>query len=158
MFVTLNQFYLFIACVAFGGVVGVIYTPILLVKEKVGSLILEFFLDFIYFFCIAFLFSKYSFSLHFPSLRGYMIAGVFLGIILYVKSFHITLAKVCKRVYNILKKNFHSKVCKDDRRKNEKINNIDDDRGSASIVRANIGYGVPTYRNKGGKKSRVRVR
>lgn len=100
MFVTLNQIYVFISCIAFGGVVGIFYTPILLLKDKNGSSLIVITLEISYFLIISICFLGYSFVLNFPSLRAYMILGVFVGIFLYVKSFHIMLAKVCKKIYN----------------------------------------------------------
>ena len=117
MFVTFNQFYVFIASIAFGGLGGLFYSPILLVKEKINNLSLAFFLDIIYFLVLSISFLFYSYWLKFPSFRAYMLFGVFVGIILYVKSFHNILAKVIKKVYNIFRKFFVLRKNAHDRRK-----------------------------------------
>lgn len=106
MFVTLNQFYVFIATIAFGCVGGLFYSPILLVKGKTNNLPFAFLLDIIYFLVLSVCFLFYSYWFEFPAFRAYMLFGVFVGIILYVKSFHNTLAKVIKKVYNIFRKIF----------------------------------------------------
>ena len=117
MFVTFNQFYVFIASVAFGGIGGLLYSPILLLRRKIDNLLFKFLLDTIYFLALSILFLFYGFLFKFPSLRAYMILGVFIGIILYVKSFHNILAKVTKKVYNIFRKIFVLRKRTDDRRK-----------------------------------------
>ena len=102
MFVTKNQLYVFIACLAFGGGVGGVFSlfsiifgcaknklikalPFVLISIPLG---------------IAYVF--YGYMLKFPNFRLYMIAGVFCGIYLYFKSFHIILAKFVKKFYNII--------------------------------------------------------
>ncbi len=104
MFVTLNQFYIFIACVGFGAVAGVPYSVILFYRNKFRRYIIPKIVEFLYFAIIACCFIYYSYLIGFPSLRGYMYVGVFLGIYLYVKSFHYILAKILKRLYNIKKR------------------------------------------------------
>ena len=117
MFVSLNQFYIFIASISFGIIGGVLYCPINFIKKKLKKFQILFLLDILYFFVLSVLFLFYSFLLKFPNVRAYMIFGVFLGIILYIKSFNNILAKVIKRVYNIISKNFAIRKNKDDRRK-----------------------------------------
>ena len=103
MFVSLNQFFIFIASVSIGGISAVIFTffmPIIaLIKNKILRNLLNFFS--IIFIGIFYIIASYL--LKFPSIRLYMIVGVFVGILLYIKSFHITLAKLFKKVYKIIK-------------------------------------------------------
>ncbi len=106
MFVTFNQIYVFLACISFGVLSGVVYSPLIAVKERINKLPVSILIDFIYFFLLSIGYLIYSFSFNFPSFRAYMIAGVFLGIFLYLKSFRFMLAKVEKRLYNRYKKNF----------------------------------------------------
>ena len=156
MFVTLNQLYVFIACVSFGGVVGVLYSPILLLKEKFKKNIFVFILEIFYYLLTTLMFIWYSYLLKFPNLRGYMIAGVLIGILLYVKSFHYMLAKLIKRYYNILRKYFLRKKS-NDRRKNKKINNSVNGGGSIATLRSPFGHGIRARGYKAGKQGKDRV-
>ena len=80
MFVTANQFYVFLACVGFGGVSGVLFTLSLPFKLLLKQKWVEWIIDFIIFFIIGLLFILYSLRLKFPSLSTYMIFAVFVGI------------------------------------------------------------------------------
>lgn len=115
MFVSANQFYVFIACIGFGSVMGVVYSPILAVKSKIKSRVLKVVSDVSFFAVLCFTYALFSFYSDFPSLRAYMIAGVFMGIILYVKSFNIILAKFARMIYNKIVKTYKKRKTKDDR-------------------------------------------
>ena len=110
MFVTLNQFYVFLSCLSFGGASGVIFFIFWLVKYKIKNKIIRAVIDVLTSLIVTVLYVFYSFYMQFPSFRAYMILGVILGIYLYVKSFHIILAILCKKIYNILKKNKEKKI------------------------------------------------
>lgn len=101
MFVTAKQFYIFLACVSLGVVLGVIYSLVSPIKKLVKLYPLAILLDIIFFVFTAFCYVKVSYEYNFPSLRFYMIIGVFVGVIGYIKSFNIILAKLVKKVYNI---------------------------------------------------------
>ncbi len=103
MFVSSGQFYVFIACVAYGTVLGVLFFLVADLTSKVKNKILRGFFDFLPFFIGAVLFVLYYNYYNFPSFRWYMIFGVFLGVILYGESFRLILAKAIKKVYNIRK-------------------------------------------------------
>ncbi|MBE5734753.1 MAG: hypothetical protein E7347_06920 [Clostridiales bacterium] len=119
MFVTKNQLFIFIACLSFGGVSGVIYTLSALIKKPIRNKFLRFLPDILFSFPFGVLFVVYSYSLNFPNVRPYMLFGVFLGLLLYFKSFHIILAKCGKKIYNIYK--LAKGKAKYDRRKSKKI-------------------------------------
>ena len=93
MFVTKNQFSVFVACVAFGGMIGVFLSLFNLTKIKVRQKFIEAIIDVVGFVVVSITFSQYSFLLGFPSIRVYMIVGVLLGIYIYLKSLYILLAK-----------------------------------------------------------------
>ena len=104
MFVSHGQFYVFIASVSIGCVSGIIFSVVVefskLFKNRIVlqigyglSLILA---------SISFVYFQYKLS--FPSLRFYMIVGVFLGLIVYAKTFNLMLAKALKKLYNIIRK------------------------------------------------------
>ena len=82
MFASSGQASVFISCVAFGFAGGIIFS---LVQP------------------LSFIFCEFCIYFSFPSLRGYMIFGVFVGIFIYFKSFYITIAKINKKMYNIFK-------------------------------------------------------
>ncbi len=101
MFVTSGQFYVFISCVAFGCVSGVLLGVSDCVKRMVKNRALQISSDVFAFVLICFSFVAYSYLLNFPNVRAYMFLGVFLGIVLTFKSFNIILAKIGKKIYNI---------------------------------------------------------
>ena len=100
MFVTANQFYVFVACLAFGALVGVVFSFLEFFSSLIGKRWVKIIADFFAFIICFVLFEIYSFNMHFPSFRLYMVLGVFLGIIAYKKSFQIILAKIVKKLYN----------------------------------------------------------
>ncbi|MBQ3115545.1 MAG: hypothetical protein IJC07_00785 [Clostridia bacterium] len=120
MFVSKNQFFVFIACIAFGGLVGILFGIVSIFKKRlnvyVGAV-----LDVLCFVFVSILYVGYSFLLKFPNFRVYMTVGVLLGILIYFKSFNIILAKIAQKIYNIFRK--YIKRQKHDRRKEKKINN-----------------------------------
>lgn len=124
MFVTANQFYVFLACVGFGGVSGVLFTLSLPFKLLLKQKWVEWIIDFIIFFIIGLLFILYSLRLKFPSLSTYMIFAVFVGITAYMKSFHIMLAKIIKMGYNSIRLKLRKFT--DDRRKKQENKNCND--------------------------------
>lgn len=130
MFVTQNQFYVFIACLAFGGATGIIFTLFSIFKFGIKNKYLKCLPDFFAFIIVSALYCVYSHTLKFPSVRAYMIIGVFIGITLYFKSFYIVLAKYIEMLYNIIKK--HIAKVKYDGRKSEKTNNRRDGGRSTS--------------------------
>lgn len=110
MFVTAGQFYVFVACVAFGFAAGTLFSAAALVKFFFKSAAVRAIPDVIAFAVAAALYVKFAFLSGFPDFRAYMAAGVFVGIALYLKSLHISLAKICKKFYNIIKSKSRAKM------------------------------------------------
>ena len=106
MFATKSQFFVFVACVAIGGLGGVLFTAAAFIKlfiKRVGLKILP---DIAAFCAFTLLYVRLSFILQFPSYRLYMAAGALIGLLLYMKSFNHTLALLMKKLYNIIIKKF----------------------------------------------------
>ena len=154
MFVTLNQIYVFIACVSFGGIGGLIFSLFCIIKTLVKFKIFEVLCDV---FCMALLsvaFSVFSYKFSFPNIRVYMIFGVLLGLTLYLKSFHRILAKFAKKFYNITIQKFtKGKGRKNDRNKGEKVNSGTNGRGSVVTVYSSVNNGLSNDYDKRQKKS-----
>lgn len=94
------QFYVFLACVSFGGILGLFFSFKEILFYKVKNKNLQISIDICTFFFGGLVFSLYSLALSFPNFRAYMIAGVFLGLFIYNKTFRIMLAKILKKGYN----------------------------------------------------------
>ena len=122
MFVAKNQIYVFIACIAFGGVFGVFLSASSVIKYFIKNRVVKIIPDVITFALIGATFSGYAYLLKLPNLRAYMLIGVFIGMLLYFKSFHILLAKCAQKLYNVciekLKKIKRLKNVRADKRKN----------------------------------------
>lgn len=101
MFVTASQFYVFVSCVAFGSVFGILFGLSDCVKLFIKSKTLKVLSDVLAFIVVCFSYIVYAYVLKFPNLRAYMFLGVFAGILLTFKSFNILLAKTVKKIYNI---------------------------------------------------------
>ena len=140
MFVTKNQIFVFIACVAFGGVSGIIYSFAYILKYPIKNKWLKILPDVVVSMPIAIAFVIYAHGLNFPNVREYMVIGVFLGLFLYFKSFHILLANCIEKIYNIYKQKRIKR--KNDRRKNKKINSRRHGRRSTARRRVVSGNGV----------------
>ena len=109
MFVSKNQFFIFLACIGIG-VVGKILTLILdLTKTKRKHKIIKIIIDVISFVIISLMYQFISYKNNFPSLRAYMSVGVVVGMYLCDKSLNIILAKLIKKIYNITEQIFKIK-------------------------------------------------
>ena len=104
MFESLGQFYVFLSCFSYGLVLGFFISFYHGLRSFSRLSVLFLFLDVVTFVLGAFAFNKYAEFMNFPSFRSYMIIGVFLGVLICVKTFAIPLAKINKRLYNIIKK------------------------------------------------------
>ncbi len=102
-FVSEGQIFVFIACVAIGAVGGVCFSFSDLIKSGLKIKALGVITDTFAFISAFIIFQAAAYFFNFPSLRIYMVVGVFLGIFLYLKSFNIILAKLFKRLYNIIR-------------------------------------------------------
>ena len=133
MFVSKNQFYIFVACFVFGAVCGVVFGLTGIFRRVIKNKIFHFIGDIIFISLFSMLFSIYSYKMEFSNLRAYMLLGVLLGFISYLKSFHIILANLIKKFYNIIKAKIKiQKVKKYDRRKSKKNDSGNNGGGSAS--------------------------
>ncbi len=156
MFDTLSQFCTFIACVGFGAVTGILVSISSGLKYIVKNKPIKILSDTFVFILIGLLYIAYSYSFNFSSLRLYMIFGVFMGIVVYMKSFHILLAKIGKKAYNIIQ--IRKDKIKHERRKDEKGNSSDDDRRRIASRRSSCSNGISTDFNKRSQKKRKGVR
>ena len=155
MFVTKSQFFVFMACVTFGGIIGVVFSISALVKFFIKNNLLKAVPDVIAFLPLGLLFLQYSHYLSFPNLRIYMILGVFVGLTFYLKSFHRLLAKIAKKFYNIIVKKYQKRnKNKHDGRKVKKVNRVDDRGGSASAYNTTVYNGLSTDIDKSSKRKR----
>ena len=154
MFVTKHQFYVFVACVAFGGISGITFSISNTIKFCIKNKPVKTLLDVLAFLIVASAYVLFSHQLNFPNIRVFMIAGVFVGILLYFKSFHIILAKYLKKLYNIIDKNIkRKKKAKDERIKVKKGDSLNNSRGSTSRGSVAFNYGLSTNIHTSNKKS-----
>ncbi len=132
MFVSKNQFYIFIACFVFGAFCGFVFGTTELFRRGIKKKVFHFITDLIFVSGFSVLFSIYSYKMNFSNLRAYMFLGVLLGFIAYLKSFNIILANLLKKFYNIIKPKIkRRKVKRHDRRKSKKGDSGNNGRGSA---------------------------
>ncbi len=146
MFVTKNQIFVFIVCVSFGAIFGIIFSIFnILVPRKYKWL--QAVCGCFYGVLGGFAFVWLAYVLNFPNLRLYMFLGAILGIYAYFKSFNILVAKIQEKIYNIIKlkkvkiKNDRSKIQKISRRPNRRRRNVVSD--------INISDGLSIDRNRG---------
>ena len=104
MFVSDKQIYYFILCFLFGLIFGINMIISRLIYEFSGKKPIKIATDLISFIVITVLYLNFSYRYNFPSFRVYMLIGVLSGIAVINKSFYHTLAKVSKKVYNIIKR------------------------------------------------------
>ena len=153
MFVTHNQFYVFIACMAFGGVGGVLFSVFFAIKFFIKNAIFKRVIDVLIFILLGIIFVIYSYFMNFSDLRVYMIIGVFVGILMYFKSLHILLAKFFKKHYNIINtKIIRRRKAKDERNKVEKVNSRHHGRRSFVVGDTIVDNGLSVNINKSSKK------
>ncbi len=123
MFVSSGQIYVFLACFAVGGVSGIFLSVSRGVKYLIKNKIVAVISDITAFLAITLSFIGLSFAFGFPNIRAYMPLGVFLGVIAYMKSFHIILAKLTIMIYNYIITHTGRIIRNaNDRRKTKKIN------------------------------------
>jgi len=163
MFLTAKQFYVFIACLGFGGFCGLILSAIRYPFFKEEKRLALFITDVISCTALTGAYLYFSFALNFPSLRLYMPCGVVLGIIAYMKSFHIILAKPTEKLYNKIKEKIKRKIGEkneNDGRKIKKGNGSDDGRrrsfGDSSSVRSGLSVNIDKSRKRQTRRTRRR--
>ena len=155
MFVTKSQFFVFIACVAFGSGIGFLLSILSAIKFFIKYNVVKIFIDVVLFSIVSVLYSHYTYTLGFPNLRMYMLLGVFIGMALYLKSLHILLANYIKKFYNIIVKNYKKrKIIKNDRSKVKKDNSGNHGGRSPAIDSTAIHNGLSTDIHKSSKRQR----
>ena len=101
MFVSDNQFYFFILSVSIGFALSPLFSVSDLLKSKVRRRWIGAIFDVVAFTLFGALFCRFFFVYGFPDLRPYMIVGAIVGIVLYKKTFHFTLAKIAEKAYTV---------------------------------------------------------
>lgn len=103
MFLTETQFYVFVCCVAFGGVFAAVFYALRAIFAKIKHKWLKETIDGATISCFAILFVFAAYKLSFPSFRPYMLLGILTGFFAYSKSLYIILAKTVGIFYNRIK-------------------------------------------------------
>ncbi len=149
MFVTANQFNVFIACVAFGAVFSFPFFILRAIYEDINSRIIKGIADIIVFAVFSAGYILFSYYANFPSVRFYMPCGVILGAYAAYKSFYIILAKRLKKLYNKIELKF--------KRKKTVKNENDGRKIKKSNRRRNGGRGASLGRSFGSSDISVRI-
>lgn len=102
MFVSKGQFLVFCCSISFGAFAGIFYSFLNTYTVFLKNKWLKFIVDVFIFCLISISYVAYSYLCNMPNLRFYMILGVFLGFLIYIKTFHYILAKYIKKLYNII--------------------------------------------------------
>lgn len=142
MFVSSGQIYILIACIAFGGVSGVLFSIAYFVKLLMKNFYIRVVIDILTFAITALVYVVFSFKLSFPNFRFYMVVAVVMGMFIYFKSFGLLLAKLSEKLYNVLRKIFLRKKSKHDGTKGKKSNRCKHGGRSHSCVHSNFRHGV----------------
>ena len=154
MFVSLNQFYIFLACVMFGALGGIIFSLFSLIKFFIKNKIFHAISDIVCMVILSVVFSDFSYKNNFPNIRVYMLLGVFLGLFMYLKSFHRILAKFIKKLYNITIQKFRKgKGKENDRNKSKKVNSGINSGGSIAIIYPSDNNGLSNDSHSSKRKS-----
>ena len=101
-FLSLDQPRVFLLSVAFGAYFGVCYFPFYFLSLFFKQKWLKHVVTATWLVFGALPFSKYAQVMNFPNFSPYMVAGVLLGLGLYVASFHKLVAILAARVYNVV--------------------------------------------------------
>lgn len=102
-FVVSNQFFVFLCSIGFGCIIGFLFSIKNVIKKRLNNKALKIFCDVLVFILCAFCFNYLSFVIYFPNFRVYILLGFFVGIYVHLKSFNLILAKINKKIYNIIK-------------------------------------------------------
>ncbi len=154
MFATLNQFYVFLACVMFGAIGGTIFSFFSTTKMLIKSRVFEVIIDILCMLILSIAFSIFSYKNNFPNLRVYMLLGALIGLFMYLKSFHIILAKFAKKFYNIIVQKFRKGMeKKNDRNKSKKVDSGFNGGGSIATFYSSDNNGLSNDYNSGQEKS-----
>lgn len=143
MFVSKNQFFVFIACIAYGALSGGLFSIFSVVKFFIKVKSVKTIIDVLTFIIAGLGYVFYGYKLEFPDFRLYMAVGVFIGIFAYFKSLHILLAKYAKKFYNRIEiKKSKRKKAENDRSKVKKVNSRGDSRRGATFDNSSIYDGM----------------
>ena len=154
MFVTLNQFYIFLACVTFGAFSGLFFSLFSVLKAFIKSKVFEIIIDIFLMFSLSIAFSIFSYKNHLPNIRIYMLAGVLIGLSMYLKSFHRILANFAKKFYNIITHKLNKGKGKvNDRNKSKKSYSGLNGRSSVATLYSSDNNGLSNDFHRGQKKS-----
>lgn len=159
------QFFIFMICMFCGIISGVVYDILYIVRcilcgadksaYTVKDKIFIVAADFIYCLVFAAMFVFTSVMFDFEGLRLYMLIGCVLGALIYLKSFHLIVAFLCKKVYNKIEKQ-KEKRCG----RTKALTSGGGDNGQCNITRGdsyrsdNLSAGV----DSGGKQAKKRNR
>ncbi len=113
------QAFILLICVLCGAASGIVYDILFVARSIVCGVdrrkftlkdkIFTFICDLIYFVVFAALFTYVCICFEIYTLRLYMLIGAAVGVLIYLKSFHIIIAFLIKKVYNSLNKSVRSK-------------------------------------------------
>ena len=106
-----DQLYQFLVCASCGIASGVIYDALYCLRTALRGRAVTVVCDILFFLLLACGYLFLSLLFGFPDLRPYLLLGLLLGLLLYLKSFHEIVAFFVKKVYN--------KVTKEKQRKDE---------------------------------------
>ncbi|MBP5242292.1 MAG: spore cortex biosynthesis protein YabQ [Clostridia bacterium] len=98
-----GQIYVFFCCLLCGAASGVIYDFLYLVKKFIAGKRVGFSLDVLFFLVFAGIYIFVSVLFNLPPFRLYMFCGCMIGLLIYLKSLHLCLTFVIKKLYNIWK-------------------------------------------------------
>ena len=110
MNVSALQFEVFITCITIGFISGIFFLIFLPIRKLISNKIIILILDLFCFIFSTIFYIFIGFKFQFPNLRAYMLLGFLLGLFIYFETLHIPLAKLLKRVYNIISKKMKKKV------------------------------------------------
>lgn len=121
------QAFILLTCILCGAVSGILYDVLYVARVIVCGVdkcsytvkdkIFTFFCDLIYFVVFALAFIYICVCFDFFELRLYMFIGLAFGALIYLKSLHLCIAFLIKKVYNRLDKSIRRKRVSNERRK-----------------------------------------
>lgn len=135
MLVAKNQIFVFIACVAFGGACGVLFTASAFLKFFIKNRWVKAVPDVAAFTVFSALYVWFAYFFNFPSHRAYMTAGALIGLFIYMKSFHFLLAFRAEKLYNIIVKKACGRKTERKERENKDVGNHERRNGSGNRVK-----------------------
>ncbi|MGN1373417.1 MAG: spore cortex biosynthesis protein YabQ [Candidatus Coproplasma sp.] len=121
------QAFILLTCILCGAVSGILYDVLYVARVIVCGVdrqsytvkdkIFTFFCDFIYFAVFAGIFVYVCVCFDFYELRLFMLIGLAVGVLIYLKSLHSAIAFLIKKVYNYFNKRIRERRVSNERRK-----------------------------------------